>query len=487
MEATGENVLTRAGESVAEAFAAFCEDIGGMFDVTADCTALSSGRGKAADLQKDFKKQISINNVLSKGAMEGSFDLMFDQAGTLILAGIFVMLPEKRILEYVRSGYSGESDFISDAIKEAGNLLVGSWDRIYRAEMKGHKHFLQNGTAVGEPWNSPEEYFCFSPEADCFYSICKITIDPYPAFKCAAVFPMSIFEPVLAQADKPAEPAVQAEPAAEAAPSAETVTEEASVSAPPAEPVGKAEVPAGEPATAEAAEPVVEAEAPAKADEPAASVPDAADAEAPAAKTATEPVAETEDEPAAEKESEPAAEAKPGPVREAIESMVRPAAAGSDLLNGLTAEQVMKPAVLWADPEDTVEQVMKQMQQNESAYVLVGRDQQVEGLVSRSVITGAVSPYLRAMFAHLKRPLDDASLQIRIKWFMSRPVHTVSPQASLETVIHTMFKYGVRGLPVVDPSGSVSGFITVFDVLTALTTGGDSPLLGKPAQTPMLL
>lgn len=464
METTADTILNSADASVVNAFAAFCEDIGGMFDVTADCTAVSSGKGKASDLQKDFKKQISINHVLSKGTMQGSFDLVFDQAGTLIMAGIFVMLPEKRILEYVRSGYSGESDFISDAIKEAGNLLVGSWDRVYRAEMKGHKHFLQQGTAVGEPWNSPEDYFGFSPDEDCFYRICQITIDPYPPFKCAAVFPMSIFDPA-SNAESAVETASDAQPAIE-----DKIDTEPAADVKPAETSGTA---------AETS---------------------AADAVHTAAEDATSIESETEcpqdqDSAAAANEQEeptPAGGQQAGPVRQAIDAMVRPqgqasSAGSSDLLTSLTASQIMKPAVLWADPDDTVEQVMKQMQQNESGYALVGRDQQIEGLISRSVITGAVSPYMRAVFAHLKRPLDDASLQIRIKWFMSRPVHTVNPQATVETVIHTMFKYGVRGLPVIDVKGSVLGFITMFDVLAALSVQSDSPLLGKPAQAPMCL
>jgi CBS domain-containing protein len=470
MEVTAETILNGADASVANAFAAFCEDIGGMFDVTADCTALGSGKGFTADLKKDFKKQISINHVQSKGAMQGSFDLVFDQAGTLIMAGIFVMLPEKRILEYVRSGYSGESDFISDAIREAGNLLVGSWDRVYRAEMKGHKHFVQSGTAVGEPWDSPEEYFGFSPEEECFYRICQITINPYPPFKCAAVFPMSIFSPdgnKASESAAPPEPAAQAEPDT---PAAETpvISEPTASPAKSESPASEAPQAAVEDNTSEQTEPRPQTD-----------------------ETASDNGSAAADEPSFEAEKIAAAATAFGPVRQAIDTMIRPPqhtpASQCDLLASMTAEQVMKPAVLWADPEDTVEQVMKQMQQNEAAYVLVGRDQQVEGLVSRSVIASAVSPYMRAVFAHMKRPLDDASLQIRIKWFMSRPVHTVGPQATLETVIHTMFKYGVRGLPVVDVKGYVSGFITAFDVLAALSAQSDSPLLGKPAQAPMCL
>jgi len=158
-----------------------------------------------------------------------------------------------------------------------------------------------------------------------------------------------------------------------------------------------------------------------------------------------------------------------GPVREAINELIKSANLPAGTPPSMTARDVMKAAVLWADPEDTVEHVMKQMQQHGAGYVVVGREGQVQGIVSRSDTAAAVSPYLRNVFAHLKRPLDDASLQIRIQWFMSKPVHTVGPEAELDRVIGTMVKNGVRGVPVVDCEGGVLGLITVFDLLQALT------------------
>jgi CBS domain-containing protein len=431
MEQIADKLENRLGEAVTNAFSAFCEDIGGMFDVSAVCTPLLSGTGKGADLKKDFKKGISINHVDSKGAVHGTFDLMFDQAGTFVVAGIFVMLPEKRILDYVRGGFSGDSSFITDAIKEAGNLLVGSWDRIFRENVEGHGHFLQRGTSVGDPWEKPCEHFSFQPDEDCFYGVCQIKIEPYPEFRCAAVFPLS----VLSETPEASEPVLQSAPSEEPAEAMASDTQNASSAE-----VVPAEIPT-----------------PALSNSPA----------------------------TPEHES-----GRPGPVRQAIEDLTASAVQNTSVVSAayssLTAEQLMKTGIIWADPEDTVEQVMKQMQQQGCGYVLVGRDHLIDGLISRSSITAAVSPYLRTVFAQLKRPLDDASLQIRIKWFMSRPVHSIGPKAGVDQVIHTMFKYGIRGLPVVDAQGSVLGFITVYDVLQALVSKGDSVLTGQPPQTLML-
>ena len=46
-----------------------------------------------------------------------------------------------------------DADYINDAIKEVGNLLVGSWDRVFREELKDHKHFKQADTFVGSIWD----------------------------------------------------------------------------------------------------------------------------------------------------------------------------------------------------------------------------------------------------------------------------------------------------------------------------------------------
>jgi CBS domain-containing protein len=144
----------------------------------------------------------------------------------------------------------------------------------------------------------------------------------------------------------------------------------------------------------------------------------------------------------------------------------------------------MNPAVLWVDPEDTVEDVLRQMQQHNVGYVLAGRDAQIEGIISRSDIAAAISPYTRSAFAHWRRPIDDATLQIRIKWFMSRPVHTIRPETSLINVMETMMRHAVRGLPVVDANGRTVGFVTVYDVFAAMLTGAGVTVTGRPLQSP---
>jgi CBS domain-containing protein len=128
------------------------------------------------------------------------------------------------------------------------------------------------------------------------------------------------------------------------------------------------------------------------------------------------------------------------------------------------------------------------MQQHNTGYVLVGRDGALEGLISTSNILGAVSPYLRPTFAKWRRPEDDATLGIKVKWVMTRPVRTIRPDASLATMVESMRRYGGRCLPVMDGQGAILGIVTVFDImLRILEADQSSSWRGSPPQGPGMM
>ena len=155
--------------------------------------------------------------------------------------------------------------------------------------------------------------------------------------------------------------------------------------------------------------------------------------------------------------------------------------------SGLCAKDVMLKELVWGSPDDSVQQTFAKMQQQCAGYMMVGRNGVLEGIVSNSNVTGALSPYLRPIFAKWRRPLDDATLKIRIKWIMSKPVRTVKPDASLVTVMGNMCQFGQRAFPVVDEQGKVQGLVTVFCVFQALLNSNpDISITGKVSQTPPL-
>jgi CBS-domain-containing membrane protein len=132
------------------------------------------------------------------------------------------------------------------------------------------------------------------------------------------------------------------------------------------------------------------------------------------------------------------------------------------------AKDIMQKDVVWGSPDDSVQQAHSKIQQNNAGYIMVGREQVLEGIVSKSDITGALSPYLKNIFAKWRRPMDDATLQIKIKWIMSKPTCTINLETSLAKIMENMYQTDKKCLPVVDDQGKVRGVVTVFDIFRAL-------------------
>ncbi|MBA7685459.1 hypothetical protein ES703_93884 [subsurface metagenome] len=186
-------------------------------------------------------------------------------------------------------------------------------------------------------------------------------------------------------------------------------------------------------------------------------------------------------------------DSKGQPVSKTIQRMVRSLAVlpGERSLTALelSAKDIMQKKVVWVGPDDSVQQTFAEMQQHNTGYVLIGQDGVLEGIVSKSDLTGAISPYLRPVFAKCRRPLDDATLQIRIKWIMSRPVHTIKPETPLATIMENMHQLGVLCLPVVDQQGKVQGSVAEVNIFKALLKLKSSPnisISGKALQGPIM-
>ncbi|MHC4292933.1 MAG: CBS domain-containing protein [Planctomycetota bacterium] len=167
----------------------------------------------------------------------------------------------------------------------------------------------------------------------------------------------------------------------------------------------------------------------------------------------------------------------------------------SDLSNesqSVSAEDIMQKNVIWISPDDTVETAISKMEEHDAGYLMVGSEDvekgtMLEGIVSRSDIAGAVSPYLRSTFAKWRRPIDDATLQIRIKWIMSKPVRTVKLDAPISVIMENMNRYGGRCLPVADDQGKVVGLVTVFDIFDSLLTDSGISIIGKVGHPPLFV
>ena len=462
------------------AFQAFCEGISGMFGADVRCDRQQAGVEAAGGLLGRFKKLTVVHPVVADGILNGTFHLVFDQAGLFVLSGVVIMLPEGRILEQVKRGSMDNTESLQDAAKEVGNLLVGSWDAVFREQCPGHKHFVKKASVIGKLWEKPGQME-LSADDQALIVLYEMTVEPYPRFACAAVFPKS----VLANVD-------------------DTDVEHVGEAPKQQEPVGKPQQSTAIPQTSEAG-------GDGKIESPGAAQtadvqPDplvcviAADGAAPAVAAQAQVSAESSGPPAGPSPAGPpdntppvvdpdahGVSQEPDPVAPVLRQSPAPNGGLIELLQ-TPAAQIMERDLVWAGPDDTVQSVVAKMQQHNTGYVLIGQNGTLEGLVSNSSILGAVSLYLRPVFAKWRRPEDDATLGVKVKWIMSRPVRTIRPDTTLEGMIESMRRYGGRCLPVVDDKGTVQGIVTTFDILLhVLQADRNVSWKGKAPQAPAML
>jgi CBS domain-containing protein len=162
----------------------------------------------------------------------------------------------------------------------------------------------------------------------------------------------------------------------------------------------------------------------------------------------------------------------------------RPPQFDAAILN-VPARDLMDAQPVWGDPEDSIQNAILLMQQQHTGYLLMGKGGQLEGILSLSNVNAAVSPYTRKEFARHRRPQDEATFQIRAKWFMSSPVHTIASDTPAWAVMDAMCRHAVRSLVVLDSHQKTTGLITVFDIFRKLIATETSTLpAGRICQVP---
>jgi len=499
-------VKSRVTELATQAFKAFCEDVSGTFGVDMECEQQTIAAETVSGLQKRFKKLVAVNIIDSQGLPGGTFRFIFDQEGLFTLGGIIAMLPEQRIMSNRQNASAGFAESMVDAMGEAGNLLVGSWDRVFReggsrTAPTGHNHFSHRLPAfVGKPWDKSEETIGLAGDEEVFFIPYEMAVGSYPAFNCGVIFPKKIFAGNSDFAPREANMTKEntQEKNEENPQNMQTAPEKTN-------PKKSRKVKKGKSKKSKPNEPSAK-KTPVK-------ITDAGEIteKAKAKKTKTDkgdseqtPAVKkskgkknllrkpeksheqkkaahggTEDEATATEKSD---DAGIGNVSVAIRKITQspavlpgqsamakneiPSVTG-DLFE-IRANEIMQNRVTWASPEDSLQQALAKMQQMDAGYIMIGPNGVLEGIVSQSDITRAMSPYLQPIFAKWRRPLDDATLKIRIKWIMSRPVRTIKPETSLAAIMEYMSQFRGRCLPVTDEAGTVQGLVTAFDIFRAL-------------------
>jgi CBS domain-containing protein len=429
-------VESRVTELATQAFKAFCDDISGTFGVDIECEQQAITAETVAGLRKRFNKLVAVNIVDSEGLLGGTFQFIFDQEGLFTLGGIIIMLPEERIMSNRQNASAGLAKGMVDAIGEVGNLLVGSWDRVFSERLEGHNHFSHRLPAfVGKPWGKSEETIGLAGDEEVFFLPYEMTVGSYPAFNYGVIFPKKIFAGSSDVAPEEANRTKEntREKNKENSQNTQTATEK--TNSKKSRKVKKAKRKKSKP-----------------------------------------------NEPTAKKAPVEITDAGMDKVSEAIRKIAQSSAVlpgqsakAKKETHGVTgdlfeirANDIMQNKVTWASPDESLQQAHAKMQQTDAGYIMIGQNGILEGIVSKSDITRAMSPYLQPIFAKWRRPLDDATLKIRIKWIMSRPVRTIKPETSLAAIMEYMSQFRGRCLPVTDEQGNVQGLVTTFDIFQAL-------------------
>ena len=470
-------------ELAEKSFNTFCDDISGMFGIDIRCSPKQVTPQTVNGLKEHSQDLAVFYAVNVEGVLNGNFHLVFDRQGLFILAGIIAMQPEQMILEDAKDGSLEKAQKQTGILQEVGAALVGSWERIFRKELDGHDRFTQADTFIGNPWDNPQESIGLAPDEQVSFVPYDMTVGFFPPFKCGIIFKKEF----LAGTTQPntEQPVPEEEKAREEGES-KTQAETENIDPNASEGMQESEEAARE-ETEEKIQQETENRDPNTSEGMQETEEAAQDETVPTEETAAtqEPEADAEQKPD-DLEQQPATtdeadNKQDRPISDAIKQMTqsfaasldestpsiieeKPPISNKDTLLAVCAKDIMQKDVIWGNPDDSVQQALAKIQQNDAGYMMIGPGQVLEGIVSKSDLTGALSPYLKTTFAKWRRPLDDATLQIRVKWIMGKPTNTIQPETPLTAIMEKMCQTRLRCLPVVDEQSKVLGLVTVFDI-----------------------
>ena len=205
MAATQVEMKDQLADLSKKSFDTFCEDVAGMFGVKMSCEQSKLDEGTIEVIKDNFGKLVVVDCVKAEGALDGNFYIVFDQAGLFTLAGV-ILMPEamssmlekcvgpQKILKNRESGTLKQAEEMRDALSEAGNLLTGTWDRVFREGLPDHDHFAQSDIFIGDMLADPKATIELAPEEELVSVSYEMTIGQYPAFKCSVLFPNVVID-----------------------------------------------------------------------------------------------------------------------------------------------------------------------------------------------------------------------------------------------------------------------------------------------------
>jgi CBS domain-containing protein len=152
----------------------------------------------------------------------------------------------------------------------------------------------------------------------------------------------------------------------------------------------------------------------------------------------------------------------------------------------MKVKDVMNPNVVFCKPDNTVREVAKILKENNISGVPVFKDEELVGIVSEGDILKLLiipergelllpSPFevievpIREIIGweETKKILSADVGSIKVEEIMTKEVHTISSEASVEEASEHMVRHRINMLPVIEDN-SVVGIITRGDIIQGL-------------------
>jgi CBS domain-containing protein len=131
----------------------------------------------------------------------------------------------------------------------------------------------------------------------------------------------------------------------------------------------------------------------------------------------------------------------------------------------MRVKDIMSTPAFTCQPDTDLGTVTRMMFEHDSGFIpVVGAAGRVLGLVTDRDIC-KVAATRRLPPCHISAALA-----------MSSTVHTCSPDDGITVALASMKQFKVRRLPVVDSSGSITGIISMNDIVRAARTSADVPV-----------
>lgn len=143
---------------------------------------------------------------------------------------------------------------------------------------------------------------------------------------------------------------------------------------------------------------------------------------------------------------------------------------------------LMSTDLVATTPEATPYEVAQAMiQERLDLMPVVDHDLRVVGIVTEGDLLnrvnfphGTILDGLKALFGRGDHRTEKA-LARHVSDLMTRPVQTISPDATLQAAAERMLEKHLRALPVVDPDGKLLGLLTRRHVLQAMASWSERP------------